>query len=124
MLLLWLVHAFAWTLCCFDVLGAVLCESSCFFRQVGHASALTLHFDSLVPSGDLNPVVNFDYSLVSLRVWLALVRLVVVVRAVARPFGHLLLFFSVLEWVSWFRWFVQRLEPRSICSVASFSVLI
>ena len=96
MLLLWLVHAFAWTLCCFDDLGAVLCESSCFFRQVGHASALTLRFDSLVPSRVLISVVNPVYSLELLRVWFALVRLVVVVRAVAWTFRAFARVFSEL----------------------------
>ena len=47
---------------CFEDLGAVLCEFSCFFRQVGHASALTLRVDLLVPSSDLNSVVNLVYS--------------------------------------------------------------
>ena len=50
-------------LCCFEALGAVLCEFSCSFLQVGHASALTLRVDLLVPSSDLNSVVYLVYSL-------------------------------------------------------------
>ena len=45
-------------LCCSEDFGAVLCESSRSFRQVGHASKLTLRIDLLVPPRALNSVVN------------------------------------------------------------------
>ena len=114
-------RAFA-ELCCFEDLGAVLCEFSCYFLRVGHASALTLRFDFLVPSRDLNSVVNLVYSLELQWIWKALVRLVVVVRAVAWTFRAFARVLSELELFTMIWWFVQWLEPRSICSVASFLI--
>ena len=79
----------------------MLCEFSCYSRQVGHASALTLRVELLVPSRDLNSVVKLVYSLELLWMWFAFVRIGVVVRAVAwtfRAFARVFLSWSCSLW--------------------------